>query len=41
MDIRVDYFPVGANPDSLVIMYIKVIFTLDSFGLALAPSESA
>jgi hypothetical protein len=41
VDTRVDCFPVGTNPDSPVIVYIGVIFALNSFGLALAPSESA
>ena len=41
MDSGVDPFPLGANPDSLATAYIGVGLTLESLGLALAPSESA
>jgi len=41
VDSGVDPFPLGANPDSLATAYIGVGLTLESLGLALAPSESA
>ena len=41
MDSGVYPSPLGANPDSPATAYIGVGLTLESLGLALAPSESA